>query len=71
MEEMNQPINKALLEVAAAVGLTPEQVDEYSERWMAVYGVDIRKPLPEDMTHLENDALRRLVLRRILERGGR
>lgn len=67
MEEMNQRVNKALLEVAAVVGLSLEQVHDCAERWKGLYGVDIRKPLPEDMAHLENDVLRRLVLRRILQ----
>ena len=64
---MSQPVNKALLEVATAVGLTPEQVDDCAERWKAVYGVNMRDPLPEEMSHLESDALRLMALRRILE----
>ena len=66
-DEEGAPINKALMRMAAAVDLSPEQVNDCAERWKAAYGVDIRKPLPEDMAHLENDALRRLVLRRILQ----
>ncbi len=66
---MTKPVNKVLLKVAAAVGLTPEQVDDCAERWKAGTGcgIDLRDALPEDMAHLENDVLRRLVLRRILE----
>ena len=66
-DQESAPVNKALMQMAAVVGLSPEEIHDCAETWKAVYGVDIRKPLPEDMAHLENDALRRLVLRRILE----
>ncbi|MBI3001976.1 MAG: hypothetical protein HYY46_26505 [Deltaproteobacteria bacterium] len=65
---MNQPVNKALLEMAAVVGLTVEEVNDCAERWKAVHGVDIRKPRPDDVSHLEDDVLNLSCLGRILER---
>lgn len=67
LNQESPAVNKTLLQMASVVGLSLEEIHDCAERWKAVFRVDIRKPLPEDMAHLENDALRRLVLRRILE----
>ncbi len=69
MVEMNQRVNIVLLEVASAVSLTPEQVDDCAERWKAGAGcgIDLRDALPEDMAHLADDALYLTRLRQILE----
>ena len=61
------PINRALLKIADVVGLSLEEVHDCAERWKALYRVDIRRPLPAKMSHLENDMLYLSHLRLILE----
>ena len=48
------------------VGLTLEQVDKCAEKWKAAHGVDVRDPLPDNMSSLAEDVLYRPFLRRIL-----
>jgi len=61
------PINNDLMQMAAAVGPSLEEIDDCAERWKAANGVDIRASLPEEMSHLGNDSLYLFCLRRRLE----
>ena len=59
---MTQSINKAFLEMAAVAGISQEKGDDCAEAWKAAHGVDIRDPLPEEMSILENDSLYLLAM---------
>ncbi len=65
--DMKMRVNKVLIEMAAGIGLSQADVDDCALRWMAAHGVDIRDPLPENMSSLADDMLYLTCLKRILE----
>lgn len=67
LDQERAPVNKALMRMAAVVGLSLDEVHDCAEWWKAGCGVDIRDPTPEEMSHLEDDVLHLTCLRRILE----